>query len=177
MDRKSFEDVPCSIARSLDIVGDWWVPLIIRECLYGVHRFDELQDMLEIGRNILSRRLKKLVDQGVLEKRLYQERPARYEYHLTEMGYDAAKVLVAMMPFGERWTFDGREPIRLYDRRTERRVKPVLVDEETGEPIDPRQLYAGPGPGFPQSNEVRRWRFREYFERQKARRARSRARG
>ena len=173
MDRKTFEGAPCSIARSLDVVGDWWTPLIIRECLYGLHRFDELQRTLDIGRNILSRRLAKLVEQGVLDKRAYQERPVRYEYHLTDMGYDAAKVLIGMMPFGERWMFErGREPIRLYDRETGRRVRPLLVDADTGQPIDARNLYAGPGPAFPRSHQIRKSRFKEHFERKAAERAR-----
>ena len=164
MKRKSFHNAPCSIARSLDVLGDWWTPLILRECLYGVHRFDQIQRWLGIGRNILTRRLARLVDQGVLERRRYEERPPRYEYHLTDKGYDAATLLLAMMPFGESWFFgEEGEPIRLYDRRTHRRVRPRIVDAETGEVIDPRVLYAGPGPSFPVSAEVRRDRFREYY--------------
>ena len=166
MERKSFKESPCSIARSLDVLGDWWTPLILRECLYGVHRFDEIQRWLGIGRNILTSRLAKLVEQEILERRLYQERPARYEYHLTDKGYDAAKLLLAMMPFGESWFFEtGREPIIIYDRRTGRRVRPVLVDAESGEPIDPKTLYAGPGNSFPRSEKTRRERFTEYYER------------
>ena len=164
--RKQFADAPCSIARSLDVLGDWWTPLILRECLYGVHRFDELHRWLGIGRNILTRRLNALVDQGVLERRPYQAQPVRYDYHLTEQGYDAALVLLAMMPFGERWRFAaGREPIRLYDRHTHARVRPVVVDANTGAPIDPRRLYAGPGPAFPQDRAVRRARFAAYYAR------------
>ena len=166
MQRKQFAEAPCSIARSLDVLGDWWTPMILRECLYGIHRFDEFQRWLGIGRNILTRRLAVLVEADVLEKRAYQERPARYEYHLTPKGYDAAMVLLAIMPFGERWYFDrSREPIRLFDRRTGRRVRPRLVDDETGEAIDPRELYAGPGPGFPKSKQVRQRRFPEFYER------------
>ena len=167
MERKQFHGVPCSIARSLDVIGDWWTPLILRECLYGVHRFDQIQRWLGIGRNILARRLSRLVDQGVLERRRYQERPPRFEYHLTEKGYDAAKLLLAMMPFGEAWLFgeDEGKPILLYDRRTDRPVCPTLVDAETGAPIDPRDLYPGPGPAFPRSDEIRRQRFVEYYDR------------
>jgi DNA-binding HxlR family transcriptional regulator len=167
MERTSFRGAPCSIARSLDVLGDWWTPLILRECLYGVHRFGELQRWLGIGRNILTQRLALLVGQGLLEKRQYQERPERFEYHLTEKGYDACRLLVAMMPFGEAWYFGrGEEPIRLFDRETGRRVRPVLVDAETGEPIDVRRLYAGPGPSFPRSGDLRRERFAEYYQRQ-----------
>lgn len=171
MERKHFDQAPCSIARSLDILGDWWSPLIIRECLYGMHRFDQMQRWLGIGRNILTRRLAKLVEQGVLERRQYQDRPKRFEYHLTDKGYDAAKLLMAMMPFGEDWLFEDDEPIRLYDRETDRRVHPVLVDRETGEPIDPRRIYAGPGPAFPADGEVRRERFEEYFGRREGSKA------
>lgn len=167
MERKRFDQAPCSIARALDILGDWWTPLIIRECLYGVHRFDELQRWLGIGRNILAKRLSLLVDQGVLERRAYQERPTRYAYHLTDKGYDAVRILLALMPFGEAWFFDkGREPIRVYDRKTNRRIRPIVVDQATGEPIDPRNLYAGPGPSFPRSRDVRRERFVEFYRRQ-----------
>ncbi|MEM6994032.1 MAG: helix-turn-helix domain-containing protein [Myxococcota bacterium] len=169
MERKQFSGVPCSIARSLDVLGDWWTPMILRECLYGIHRFGEFERWLGIGRNILTRRLATLVEAGALEKRLYETRPERYEYHLTDKGYDAAVVLLAIMPFGERWYFQpDREPIRLYERDTGRRVRPVLVDEETGERIDPRTLYPGPGPAFPRSQKVRRERFPEYFERDRS---------
>lgn len=166
MERTSFGDAPCAIARSLDVLGDWWTPLIIRECLYGVHRFGELQRWLGIGRNILTRRLALLVEQGLLEKRQYQDRPARFEYLLTDKGYDAAKVLVALMAFGEAWSF-GREnePVRLFSRETGRRVRPELVDAESGDPIDVRRLYAGPGPSFPRAERVRRERFAEYYQR------------
>ena len=166
MERTSFSSSPCSIARTLDVLGDWWNPLIIRECLYGVHRFDEYQKHLGIGRNILTRRLKQLVEEGLLERKLYQEKPQRYEYHLTEKGYDAASVLLGYMSFGEKWYFDsGKDPIRLYDRESGKQVVPVLVDSATGKPIDPQNLYAGPGPGFPESDEVRRERFVEFFKR------------
>lgn len=171
MKRKTFENAPCSIARSLDVLGDWWAPLIIRECLYGIHRFDDFQHWLGIGRNMLTRRLNKLIEQGILERRPYQTRPTRHEYHLTERGYDAARVLIAMMPFGEQWFFeDAQAPIALYDRRTNAPIVPRLVDAHTGEPIDVRWLYAGPGPGFPEVGEaVLRERFREYYARQQTR--------
>ena len=166
MERKKFSEAPCSIARSLDVLGDWWNPLIIRECLYGLHRFEDFQRWLGIGRNILTRRLNLLVEQRLLEKRRYQDRPERFEYHLTDKGYDAALVLLAVMPFGEKWYFDEhREPILLYDRLSGKRVRPVVVDAESGEPIDTRRLYAGPGRSFPDSTEVRKERFREYFSR------------
>ncbi|MEO1035372.1 MAG: helix-turn-helix domain-containing protein [Pseudomonadota bacterium] len=165
MKRASFADKPCSIARSLDVLGDWWNPLILRECLYGVTRFDEIQRWLGIGRNILTTRLSQLIDAGLLEKVPYSDTPRRYEYRLTDRGYDAALVLVAMMQYGERWHFPrGEVPIQLYDRRTHEPVKAMLVDATSGEPINVRELYAGPGPAFPPADSVRRDRFREYFQ-------------
>lgn len=164
MQRTQFQRSPCPIARSLDVLGDWWTPLIIRECLYGVHRFADLQRWLGIGRNTLTRRLNQLVEQGILERRPYQTRPMRYDYVLTEKGYDAATVLVAVMPFGERWFFEGeRAPIELFDRASGKRVHPVVVDAETGEPIDPRGVVAGPGPTFPGDEAARRRRFTGYY--------------
>ena len=160
MKRKTFSGSPCQIARSLDVLGDWWNPLILRECIYGVHRFDGFQQWLGIGRNILTRRLAQLIDEGLLEKRAYQSAPTRYEYHLTEKGYDATKVLLAMMEFGEKWQFKkGKEPIRLFDADSGKRLHPIIVDAKTKEPIDPRNVTAGPGPGFPKSQSIRRQRF------------------
>lgn len=169
MERRSFNRAHCSIARSLDVLGDWWTPLIIRECLYGVNRFDEMQRWLGIGRNILARRLALLVGQGLLEKHAYQNRPPRFEYRLTDKGFDAARLLLAMMDFGETWYFGGgKEPVWLLDRETGRRVRPLLVDAATGEKIDVRRLYAAPGPGFPSAERVRRERFAEHFQREAA---------
>jgi DNA-binding HxlR family transcriptional regulator len=168
--RKTFEGVPCPIARTLDVIGDWWAPLIIRECLYGAERFDEIQAALGIGRNILSRRLEQMVEQEVLEKRPSEDHAARSTYHLTDKGYDAATVLLAMFSFAERWFFRGGrgEPIAIYDRGTGARVRPVVIDAQTRAPIDPRQLFAGPGPGFPPVEHVRRARFREHYAREDA---------
>lgn len=106
------------------------------------------------------------MEKGILEKRRYEDHPPRFDYHLTEKGYDAANVLVAMMAFGEAWYFDdGREPIQLFDRSSGRRVRPVVVDAETGERLDARALYAGPGPSFPRAEKIRRERFSEYYAR------------
>jgi len=164
MERTTFEHVPCPIARTLDMLGDWWAPLILRECLYGVHRFDQFQRWLGISRNILTRRLEKLVEDGLLERRPYQTNPVRHEYHLTEKGQAAAPLLLAMTAFGNEWIFgEGHEPVRVYSRKTGREVKPVLVDAETGERIDPSDLYAGPGPSFPKSEEIRRERFVSFY--------------
>src|SRR5688572_33019743 len=83
MRRTRFADWDCSVARATDILGDWWTPLVVRSALLGVRRFDDFVDMLGIPRNVLTERLARLVDEGILEKVAYQERPVRHEYRLT----------------------------------------------------------------------------------------------
>ena len=166
MERKKFTTSPCSIARSLDVLGDWWNPMILRECLYGNRRFDEIQFWLNISRNILTRRLADLVAAGLLNKVSYQENPVRYEYVLTDKGYDACLILLALMPFGEQWYFDaGKHPIELRDRETGERVVPVVVDSKTGKPLDSKNLVPCPGPGFKAPKEIMKRRFSEYYDR------------
>jgi DNA-binding HxlR family transcriptional regulator len=100
--RKSFETMACPIARSLEKVGEWWSMLILRDVGRGMSRFDELQQSLGIGSNTLSRRLKALVDQGLLERRKYSERPVRYAYVLTPVGKDFRPVLRALIKWGNK---------------------------------------------------------------------------
>jgi DNA-binding HxlR family transcriptional regulator len=100
--RKSFETMACPIARSLEKVGEWWSMLILRDVGRGMSRFDELQQSLGIGSNTLTRRLKALVDQGLLERRKYSERPLRYAYVLTPVGKDFRPVLRALIKWGNK---------------------------------------------------------------------------
>jgi DNA-binding HxlR family transcriptional regulator len=102
MQRKSFEAMSCPIARSLEKVGEWWSMLILRDANRGMTRFDEFQQSLGIGSNTLSRRLKALVDQGLLERRKYSEHPARYQYVLTPVGKDFRPVLRALIAWGNK---------------------------------------------------------------------------
>lgn len=101
----------CSVARTLEVVGDRWALLVVREALLGDHRFDEMQRRTGAPRDVLAARLKKLVATGVLERRLYQEHPPRYEYHLTEAGRDLHAVITALRQWGDRHvTGDGPRP-------------------------------------------------------------------
>ncbi|MFD5543207.1 winged helix-turn-helix transcriptional regulator, partial [Streptomyces sp. NPDC127079] len=86
MKRTSFAKWPCSIARTVDLLGDHWTPLVVREAFYGISRFDEFQQELGIARNTLTDRLRLLVDERILEKRQYEAEPPRYDYVLTEKG-------------------------------------------------------------------------------------------
>lgn len=114
MKRKSLRHHQCSIARTLDIVGEWWTPLILRDIAYGISRFGEIQEDLGISANVLADRLATLVAEGVLTTRLYQTRPERHEYGLTEKGAELAPVLIALMQWGDRWTWPGAEgPVRV----------------------------------------------------------------
>jgi DNA-binding HxlR family transcriptional regulator len=105
--RTTLADHPCSIARTLDVAGEWWSPLILRDVTYGVRRFAELQADLGISANVLADRLESLVREGLLETRVYQQRPERQEYVLTEKGADLLPALIALMQWGDRWKWEG----------------------------------------------------------------------
>jgi DNA-binding HxlR family transcriptional regulator len=147
--RTRFEDWNCSIARATDILGDWWTPLVVREAFYGTRRFDDFVEHLGIGRNILTERLRRLTDEGILDKVAYQERPARYEYRLTDKGRALFGVLAMLHRWGNDWlATDGGPPVEMVDRETGAVVKPIVVDEVTGKPLDPRAITVRRGPGF-----------------------------
>ena len=145
MRRTRFADAPCPIARTTDLMGDWWTPIVMREAFRGVRRFDEFQKALSLSRGVLTQRLGRLVEEGLLERRMYQEHPPRNEYALTEKGRAFYPVLAAMWRFGEDWLWkEGAEPpIELYDSETNKPVRPLVIDEETGEPIDVRRIRVG----------------------------------
>ena len=102
MDHKSFGDMTCPIARSLDKVGEWWSILILRDAYRGKTRFDEFQKNLGIGTNTLTRRLNQLVEEGMFERRQYSDRPPRFEYVLTDAGRDFQPVLEAFIAWGNK---------------------------------------------------------------------------
>ena len=135
MQRKSFADMPCPIARSLEQVGEWWSILILRDAFAGKTRFDEFQASLGIAPNMLSRRLAALVAAGMLERRPYSERPLRHEYLLTERGRDFRTVLLALLDFGHRHFAVAGGGTRIVDARTGATAEPILVDRRTGKPL------------------------------------------
>lgn len=99
---RTYEDQVCSIARALEVVGERWSLLIVRDAMLGVRRFDDFRDSLGLARNVLADRLRRLVDAGVLERNRYHERPVRYEYQLTDMGRELSAALLALMHWGDR---------------------------------------------------------------------------
>jgi DNA-binding HxlR family transcriptional regulator len=148
MQRTRFGDMVCSIARTLDIAGEPWSPLIIRDIWVGLTRFDELQRDLGISRKVLAERLKWLVAQGVLEQRVYSERPLRHEYLLTEKGWELADVLLAIAAWGDRWTAGAAGPpvLRRHHRCGEV-TQAELRCAHCGEPLHARDVHVEPGPG------------------------------
>lgn len=142
----SFEAMDCSIARTLDMIGDRWSLLIIRDAVYGVRRFDDFQRDLGVARNILADRLEKLVEKGVLERRQYEERPPRFEYRLTEPGRDLVGVLLAMMRWGDRWTGTGDPPVKIIHTTCGHQTEPNVACSECGEELVLGQLLADPIP-------------------------------
>jgi DNA-binding HxlR family transcriptional regulator len=106
----------CPVAGALEVVGERWTLLILRDVFLGIRRFEDLQRDLGVARNVLQARLERLVENGILVKRPYQERPVRCEYRLTEKGADLWPVLVALLSWGDRYTLDGERPMVLQHR-------------------------------------------------------------
>src|SRR5438309_1100324 len=127
---RDYEGQNCSIARALEVVGERWTLLIIRDVLLGLHRFDEFQASLGIARNVLTDRLNRLVDEGVFERVLYSERPDRHEYRLTPKGRELNVALTALREWGERHAPGTRR--RTLRRRTDKQpVVAALVPKGT----------------------------------------------
>jgi DNA-binding HxlR family transcriptional regulator len=136
----------CPAAQALECVGEWWSILILRDAFQGFTRFDEFRNSLGIAPNILSRRLAHLTSCGLFERRLYSEKPARYEYVLTAKGRDFFPVVVALFAWGNRHLAAKGKAVQLAERVTARRLEPIMVDAESLAPITPETvaLVAGP---------------------------------
>ncbi len=137
----------CSVARTLDIVGEWWTLLIVREIMLGQCRFEEIQADLGIARNILSDRLNTLVEHDIVERVKYMDHPERYEYLLTEQGRDLFPVIAALMAWGDRWAAPEGPPL-LLKHRCGRHGNAQVVCSECGEPMGIDDVRANVGPGW-----------------------------
>jgi len=134
--RQRLQDDPCSVARALSDVGDWWSLLIVRQAMYGTRRYVDFQQQLGIAKNILGDRLARLVDNEVLKKVDVGERGTRFEYRLTAKGKDLFPVLVALRQWGDRWNRrDGEAPLQLVDRRLGQPVQEIHVLDADGQPV------------------------------------------
>lgn len=138
----------CSIAGTLDIIGDRWTLLILRDAFRGVRRFEEIQRDLGIARNILTDRLQKLVAAGILERRPYQQRPNRYEYRLTPRGVDLSPALVALMRWGDKWLAgENGRPLVLTHRGCGSELDQTFVCWQCDTTVSPLGITSRPGPG------------------------------
>jgi Predicted transcriptional regulators len=144
MQHKSFGNLQCPIARSLERVGEWWSILILRDAFQGLTRFDEFQKSLDIAPNMLTRRLKALVEAGLLERRRYSERPPRDEYLLTERGRDFRPVLWSLLAWGNKHFAPEGASVLLVDSKTGAPADPVLVDRASGRALTPRNSAPPP---------------------------------
>ena len=150
MTRTDTSDWPCTIARSADVLGDGWNLLVMRQACLGVRRFEDFQRTLGIGRNILTVRLNGLVEEGLLSRVEYQQRPVRHEYRLTEKGREVYPILAAMAAWGDRW-LTGAEgtPLVLHHETCDHDMHAVVVCSHCGDPLEVRDVRARPGPGAP----------------------------
>lgn len=146
MRRTNLETMPCPIARSLERVGAWWSILILRDAFYGLKRFDDFQASLGVAPGILTRRLKALVESGLLERRPYQDRPVRYDYILTERGRDFRPVLLNLLAWGNRHFAPDGISVDLQDRQTGEAVVPAFAaaGSERPVPLTDIKIVAGP---------------------------------
>lgn len=148
MQRTTFADMPCSIARTLDVFGEPWTPLILRDVWVGLTRFEQIRSDLGISTKVLTQRLGWLVESGVLERRQYSERPPRYEYALTEKGTELCDVLLVMRRWGDKWLAGETGPPVLHRHRTCGRLcYAELHCSECGKPMHVDDVEVIPGPG------------------------------
>jgi DNA-binding HxlR family transcriptional regulator len=140
-----FDPATCSIAGTLDVLGDTWSVLVLREMFLGAHRFDQIQQHLDIARNVLAARLKRLLEHGLIQKRQYQEHPPRFEYHLTRKGVDLQPVLIGLMAWGDRYLAGPPGgPVVLEHRGCGQPVHLATLCQTCGKPVSPREVAARP---------------------------------
>lgn len=138
----------CSVARTLSVISDPWTFIVLREAYFGVRRFEDFQRRLGIARNVLTNRLRQLVDQGIFVRRQYQVRPTRSEYRLSEKGADLYPVFVEMMGWGDRWMAgDEGPPLLLYHRDCGHHIEPQMACAHCGEVITAHAVNYKDGPG------------------------------
>ena len=144
--KREYEGQNCSIARALEIVGERWTLLIIRDVFLGIRRFDELQENLGIARNVLTDRLNRLVDQGVLERVPYSQRPTRYEYRLTPKGRDLNIALSGLRQWGDKYL--NEQPPRLLRRKADKQPVIAAFVPKGADVLRFDELELVPGPGL-----------------------------
>ena len=146
--KTDLSELNCSLARTLEIVGDWWTLLIVRDAFLGVRRFDDFQRNLGVARNVLADRLARLVDEGLLERRRYQERPERFEYRLSEKGIELWPTIITLMKWGDRYYAPPEGKPRIVRHRDcGGEVTGHLTCDRCGASLTAREVVSKPGPG------------------------------
>ena len=145
MERKSFAEMHCSVAQCLEVVGEWWTMLIVRDAFRGISRFDDFHASLGMARSVLTARLRRLTEQGVLERRAYCEHPPRYEYHLTEKGRALHPIIVSMVQWGDAWAqAPGDPPVVLVHDACGQVTHPVLTCPHCGIEVSAANTHTEP---------------------------------
>src|SRR5258706_1276287 len=151
MPKANLASLPCSLARSLQVVGEWWTLLVLRDVCFGWNRFEAIHDHLGIARNILKARLDTLVEHGMLDRRRYQQHPDRYEYLPTDKTRDLVPVLLALVAWGDRWTAHDGPPVLFTHRTCGHDTVATVVCSACAEPLTRDDLDFRPGPGLSDS--------------------------
>ncbi len=155
MARKRFDQMNCGVAQALEQIGDWWTLLVVRDAFFGRKRFSEFEESLGIAKNILSDRLRKLVEHGIFERKRIPGRGQQFEYSLTKKGRDLWLMLTAMRLWSDKWVFgEDKVPAIVCERDTGREVAALLAVDRDGKPIDARQLEWVQGPGFTEGTPI-----------------------
>jgi DNA-binding HxlR family transcriptional regulator len=144
---RTYDSQTCSVAGSLEVIGERWTLLVIRDAFMGARRFEEFQRRTGVARNILTARLNRLVEEGILRRVPYQERPPRYEYRLTDKGLDLWPVIVSLVQWGDRHVYPGRAPILLVHKGCGGAVSGHRICETCGALLGPRDVQARVGIG------------------------------
>jgi DNA-binding HxlR family transcriptional regulator len=148
MYRKRFDEMNCAAAQALEQIGDWWTLLLVREAFYGTTTFSGFLERLGIARNVLTERLRRLIDLEIIHREQPKPGIERYTYHLTEKGRDLLPVLVALVQWGDKWVFkEVGEPVRVVDSAQHRPIRKLAVTAADGRPLSIEDLRFRPGPG------------------------------
>ena len=144
MHKADLSELPCSLARSLQVIGEWWTLLVLRDLCSGWNRFDEIHEHLGIARNILKVRLDSLIENEMAYRRQYSERPDRFEYLPTEKGLDFMPAVLAIVAWGDRWTSQGRPPMLFKHQTCGHDMTATVVCSACGAPIAPGDIDSRP---------------------------------